>query len=118
MKAEQIFSFSEYLLIYFGCGLVGSLLTLLMGPNVISVGASGAIFGVFGATVIYLRRNFGQSIMGALIYSVYLFMFNIGENVNLLSHLGGLASGLFIGYILWTLKRKGNYLRYLHLNAR
>lgn len=106
LKAEEMFSLTEYMLVYFGCGLSGNLLTLLMGPFVVSVGASGAIFGVFGATVMYIRRNFGQSIMGALIYSIYLFMFNVGENVNLLAHFGGLAAGLFLGYVLWTLKAR------------
>jgi rhomboid protease GluP len=76
-----------------------------MGPDVVSVGASGAIFGVFGASVIYMRKSVGQSIMGALMYAFFLFFLNIGAGVNLLAHLGGLATGLLIGYTLAQRRR-------------
>jgi rhomboid protease GluP len=100
IRAEDLFSDRQYLAIYFASGLVGNLLSLLMGPDVVSVGASGAIFGIFGASVIYMRKSVGQSIVGALIYALYLFIFNIGAGVNLLAHLGGLVTGLLIGYSL------------------
>jgi rhomboid protease GluP len=100
IRAEDLFSDRQYLAIYFASGLVGNLLSLLMGPDVVSVGASGAIFGIFGASVIYMRKSVGQSIVGALIYALYLFIFNIGAGVNLLAHIGGLVTGLLIGYSL------------------
>jgi rhomboid protease GluP len=100
LRAEDLFNKWFFILIYFSSGLIGGLLTLLSGPNILSVGASGAIFGVFGASVLYIRRNLGQSIMGAFIYSFYMFIMNIGANVNLLSHFGGLAMGLLLGFIL------------------
>jgi len=100
LRAEELFSKGTYFLVYLCSGLVGNLLTLLSGPYLVSVGASGAIFGVFGASVIYIRRNIGQSVLGALIYSFYMFIMNMGANVNLLSHFGGLAAGLLMGYVL------------------
>ena len=100
VRAEDLFSSSQYLETYFASGIVGNLLSLLMGPDVVSVGASGAIFGLFGASVIYMRRSVGQSIAGALMYAFYLFVLNIGVGVNLLAHFGGLATGLMIGYRL------------------
>ena len=104
-RAEEMFSIPEYLLIYFLSGLAGNLLTLLLGSNMISAGASGAIFGVFGACTIYIRRTIGQSIITALMYAFFLFMINIGPGVNVLAHLGGLVVGLLFGYVLAT-KRK------------
>ncbi|MEM2901216.1 MAG: rhomboid family intramembrane serine protease [Candidatus Bathyarchaeia archaeon] len=104
LRAEDLFPASKYLFIYLASGLCGNLLTLLMGPYILSVGASGAIFGLYGASVIYLRRSMRRSILGALIYSIYLLLFNLGENVNLLSHVGGLTAGLTIGYLLSTFK--------------
>lgn len=98
LRAETLFGRLRYLLVYFVSGLSGSLLTLLMGPYVISVGASGAIFGLFGANAAYVRSRVNQSILGALIYSLYLFIFNLGANVNILAHFGGLIVGLIIGY--------------------
>src|SRR4030042_3569494 len=67
LRAEELFSEKEYLAIYLLSGLAGNLLTLLLGPGMISVGASGAIFGLFGAVTIYIRRAVGQSIISALV---------------------------------------------------
>jgi len=106
LRAEEFFDLKEYLLIYFLSGITGNLLTLLL-PDVISAGASGAIFGVFGASVIYLRRTIGQSIMTALVYAFFLFFINIGPEVNILAHLGGLIVGLLIGYVLGTRRKLG-----------
>lgn len=106
VRAEDLFSDWQYLAIYFASGLAGNFLSLLMGPDVVSVGASGAIFGIFGASVIYMRKSIGQSIAGALIFALYLFIFNIGAGVNLLAHFGGLATGLLIGYSLAKRQRQ------------
>jgi rhomboid protease GluP len=99
LKAEDLFGKSRFILLYFTTGLAGNILTLLMGPYVVSVGASGAIFGLFGANASFMRSRINQSIAGALIYALYLFLLNIGANVNILAHFGGLAVGLIIGYI-------------------
>lgn len=101
LRAEEVFSLWEYLTVYFLSGLTGNLLTLLLGPWTVSVGASGSIFGMFGAVVIYLRMSFGQSVMGALMFSFLLLLMTGGnEQVNILGHFGGLVAGLFIGYLL------------------
>jgi len=100
MRAEELFSDKEFFGIYFAGGLSGNLLTLLMGPSIVSAGASGAIFGMFGACVIYMGQTVGQSIIGALIYSFYLLILTTGAKVNLFAHFGGLAAGLAIGYRL------------------
>jgi rhomboid protease GluP len=100
LRAEDMFDIKEYLLIYFVSGLAGGLLTLFLWPDSLSVGASGAIFGMIGASTVYLRRAIGQSIITALMFVFFLFAFNFGPNVNYLAHLGGLVAGLFIGYVL------------------
>ena len=100
LRCEEMFSLPEYLAIYLLGGLAGNVLSLVMGPIFISVGASGAIFALFGAAVIYDRRRLGQSIVGALIFAFFLLIFASGTNVNYLAHIGGLVAGLLIGYIL------------------
>lgn len=105
LRAEELFSIQEYLLIYFASGLAGNLLTLLFGPDMISAGASGALFGLFGACIIYIRRTVGQSIMSALLYAFFLFIISSGLNVNLLAHLGGLVVGLLVGYGLAAVRK-------------
>jgi membrane associated rhomboid family serine protease len=75
---------------------------------VVSVVASGAIFGLFGANMIYLGKAFGGSITSALIYVFFLLFLTTGVEVNSLVHFGGLAAGLLIGYAL--AKRRKSYL--------
>src|SRR5450759_1829743 len=72
LRAEEMFSLPEYLGVYFIGGLAGNVLSLALGPNLISVGASGAIFAVFGACIIFTRRSVRQSILGALVYAFFL----------------------------------------------
>jgi rhomboid protease GluP len=105
LRAEEMFSLPEYLGIYVLGGLAGNLLSLGFGPYFISVGASGAIFALFGAVVIYARRSVRQSIVGALVFAVFLFIINSGVGVNILAHLGGLGFGLLIGYWLATRRK-------------
>jgi len=109
LRGEEMFSLPEYLGIYILGGLAGNLLSLVFGPNFISVGASGAIFAMFGACVIYDRRSMRQSIVGALVYAFFLFIINTGANVNILAHLGGLAVGLALGYIIASRRKPNQY---------
>jgi len=101
LRTEELFTVEEYFSVYILSGLSGSLLTLfLMAPNTISAGASGAIFGMYGAGIIYMRKTFGQSIIGALLYAFLLLILSTGAGVNVVAHFGGLAAGLIIGYAL------------------
>ena len=116
LRAEEMFDLKEYLLIYFLSGLFGGFLTLVLwGPETLSIGASGAVFGVLGATLIYARRSIGASIMTALIYAFFLLLINsIGPNVNYLAHIGGLVAGLLIGYALAASRRSKPSVTYRH----
>jgi rhomboid protease GluP len=108
LRGEEMFSLPEFLTIYLVGGLFGNILSLGFGPDFISVGASGAIFAMFGACVIYGRRSVRQSILGALVYAFFLFFINTGAGVNIAAHLGGLVFGLLIGYLIAT-RRKPNH---------
>ena len=114
LRAEKMFDLKEYFLVYLLSGLAGGFLTLFLGPNTVSVGASGAIFGVIGACTIYARRAIGQSIVTALLYSFFLLMINISLNVNVFAHLGGLIAGLLIGYVLATTRKPRQIVTYEH----
>ena len=106
LRAEEMFSLPEYLAVYFVGGLTGNVLSLfLLSATTVSVGASGAIFAMFGASVVYARRSVSQSIIGALIYAFFLLFISAGVGVNIFAHIGGLAAGLVIGYILATRRK-------------
>ena len=91
LRGEEMFSLPEYLSIYFLGGITGNLLSLLLPLDTISVGASGAIFAMLGAAIIYARRSFRQSIIGALIYAFFLLFLSSGPGVNNFAHIGGLS---------------------------
>jgi rhomboid protease GluP len=106
LRAEELFTTEEYFAAYMLSGLSGSILTLfLMSPYTLSAGASGAIFGMYGASIIYMRKTVGQSIVGALLYGFLLLMLSTGADVNIVAHFGGLATGLIIGYALAKSRR-------------
>jgi rhomboid protease GluP len=105
LRGEEMFSLPEYLGIYLVGGLAGNILSLALGPSLISVGASGAIFSMFGACVIYTRRSVRQSILGALVYGFFLLFISAGPGVNDFAHIGGLVFGLLIGYLIGTSRK-------------
>ncbi|WP_066902774.1 rhomboid family intramembrane serine protease [Millisia brevis] len=90
---EVFFGRARYLAIYFLSLLGGSASVLVMQPMGATAGASGAVFGLFGATllvVLRLRRNPSSLIM--------LLVLNFGLSVavpgiSLWGHLGGLLAG-------------------------
>lgn len=105
LRAEELFKGREFLFIYLASGLAGNMLTLLLSLLTVSAGASGAIFGVFGASAIYIRKVFNMPVFTALIYSLLFLMLSVSEGVNLFAHLGGLAAGLVMGYLFAKSRR-------------
>ena len=100
LRGEEMFSLPEYLGIYIFGGLAGNALSLVLGPSLFSVGASGAIFALLGGCLTYSRRSIGQSVVSALIFGFFLLIImSTGENTNILAHVGGLAAGLGLGYL-------------------
>jgi rhomboid protease GluP len=98
---------------YFATGLLASLTSVLWSqyrghPEQLSVGASGAIFGLIGALIAFLARRRGQlnpaarSILSQLLFWAGInvfFLSNLGMIDNA-AHIGGLVSGLAIGLLL------------------
>jgi len=85
--------------VYIASGLFGNLLTLVMlSPNTVSAGASGALFGIAG-TLIVMMGVIGGNMQAALLNAFFLFVINsILPGVNAYAHLGGLLVGMAIGY--------------------
>ena len=104
---ELSFSKYKFVLIYFISGFLGSLFTLFFLPlNTISLGASGAIFGLIGAalSILIIERNNPLIILG-LIYVFYFVIMSFSSGINYISHIFGLLGGFVIGYILRRNKR-------------
>ncbi|MGW8630153.1 rhomboid family intramembrane serine protease [Streptomyces sp. NPDC055793] len=92
---------SRYLTLYLVSGLAGSALTyLLASPTTATLGASGAIFGLFGATAALVRRlNADMRPVVILLVISLIFTFTRG-NISWQAHVGGLVAGAVIGYAM------------------
>lgn len=105
---EQLYGHIEYLVIYLLCAAGGSVLTILVAPEQAAVGASGAIFGLLGLAFAVSRRRhlalprqtravLGQ--IGSLLVINLAFTFFV-PGISITGHLGGLAVGLVLGWLL------------------
>ncbi|WP_210573405.1 rhomboid family intramembrane serine protease [Streptomyces sp. GESEQ-4] len=92
---------ARYISLYLVSGLAGSALTyLLESPTTASLGASGAIFGLFGATAVLVRRlNYDMRPIIALLVINLIFTFG-WSSIAWQAHIGGLVGGLLIGYAM------------------
>ena len=89
-------------LIYFVSLAAGSLGVIVLDPNSLSIGASGAIFGLMGAYVV-LARDRGISVMQSGIGPVILLNLAITFTIPGISkggHIGGLIGGAAIGWVV------------------
>ncbi len=105
---ERLYGRSAYLALYLFAGLVGSLASALSGQSV-SVGASGAIFGIMGAWGAYLlthRKALGKdelkrSLQGLAIFLGFNLWFGLShEGIDMRAHIGGLGAGFIAGLVV------------------
>jgi membrane associated rhomboid family serine protease len=91
---EMALGRGRYLLLYVVSALAGSAGALLLSPGAITVGASGAIFGIFGAALVLERQGIyalGGSIMGLVVINLVITFAIPGISIG--GHLGGFAGG-------------------------
>jgi membrane associated rhomboid family serine protease/Tfp pilus assembly protein PilF len=107
--AERIFGRYRFLVLYVLTGIASSVASLAVHPNTISVGASGAIFGVVGALVFPFYRKrvvLPPPVMKGMLRSLMTFIvinLLIGSAVPVIdnaAHVGGLLAGLLLGAIV------------------
>ncbi|MDC2946090.1 rhomboid family intramembrane serine protease [Streptomyces heilongjiangensis] len=99
---------ARYLTLYFVSGLAGSALTYLLAPpNQPSLGASGAIFGLFGATAVLMRHlKYDMRPLVILLVINLIFTFSPYFNISWQAHVGGLVGGVVVGYAMVHAPRK------------
>ncbi len=106
---ERLFGPWRFLVVYLAAGIGGNLLGLYLHPNIVSAGASGAIFGVYGGLLAFLLRQravirpeAAKSVAkSALIFLGYNLVFGLASpHTDLTAHFGGLLVGFLVGYAL------------------
>ena len=94
---EEAIGRGRYLALYIVSGLGGSAGALLFSPNAITVGASGAIFGILGAALVLEAQGnhvLGGQAFGLIAFNLVLtFVLGSTANISIGGHLGGLAAG-------------------------
>lgn len=113
---EAIFGHARMLAIYLAAGLGGGVACLFFSPaNVVVVGASGAVFGIYGAfaTFLLLRRaQIPPEVWQPLVRSLgsfFLLNLVIGVSIpgiSLTAHIGGLVVGSAVAALLLLIKRR------------
>jgi len=107
----------RYLVVYLVSGIAGGVASYLMLPqDVLLVGASGAIAGIFGALGAFFfmnRRALGPAANAMLGQWLFWLLINVAfgftaTNIGWQAHLGGLVCGLILGVLLLPpLRRSG-----------
>ena len=103
---ERLFGHLRFLLIYLATGVISIIASFYFAPQDVSVGASGAIFGLVGAYSIFIlvhRRAFSRSGIPAIAWLIVIIALNLGiglviPNVDNYAHLGGFLSGCLLGW--------------------
>lgn len=97
---EKVYGSAKYVIIYFVAGIVSSIFSYMFSEG-ISIGASGAIFGLFGAVLIFslkMKDRVGKGMLKNIVSVIGINIF-IGisiPNIDNLAHLGGLVGGILI----------------------
>lgn len=107
---EKLYGSKHFIMLYLISGLFGSIFSLLINPTIVSAGASGAVFGVCGAFIVFLYKpdlKIPKNVILKFAPSLALFViFNIGyglinsNSIDNGAHIGGLIGGMIIGYLI------------------
>ena len=108
---ESSIGSKKFMIIYLLTGLIASVTSLTFHDSTISVGASGAIFGMYGLTAsLMLLKYLDKNLTAMLWVSVAIFIglnliMGLSGGIDMAAHLGGLISGFIIGITYFPLKK-------------
>jgi membrane associated rhomboid family serine protease len=106
---ERLFGHFGFIVLYTLSGIGGSVASLFWHPQLVSAGASGAIFGLYGgllAFIVLQKHTIPKATLNSLITStgiflVYNFVYGLlHQGTDVASHVGGLLAGFLIGLLL------------------
>jgi rhomboid protease GluP len=106
---ERLLGNAGFLIAYLVSGLAGSLVSIAWNPYIVSAGASGAIFGLYGALLGFMamrRDSIPTEVLSPLTKNALIFIgYNavygfIRSGTDVAAHLGGLAAGFVCGLIM------------------
>jgi rhomboid protease GluP len=123
---EPVLGKARFLTAYLIAGLVASINSLYWNDNVLSAGASGAIFGMYGVLLSLLttglvHKSVRKQVLGSIVFFViYNLAYGLKSDsgIDNAAHIGGLVSGVIIGYALFPSVRRpeNRKLNYISLS--
>lgn len=100
---ESLYSKWHILAVYILTGTLASLFSLMFLRDAVSLGASGAVYGLLGIIIVHLmlnkKINYRLLVQVALIFIVISVLSSLFSNVNHYAHIGGLIFGVLLGLI-------------------
>ena len=108
MLTERLFGHTGFLVLYLLAGIGGSFASLTLHPDLVSAGASGAIFGLYGGLFGFLLmdrralpgRLIKSQVTSAGIFVFYNLIYGLKPGVDIAAHGGGLVAGFVFGAAL------------------
>lgn len=105
-QIQRIFGGVKYIILYLISCVTSSILSTIMNPNSISVGASGGIFGLMGALLAFAiieRKKVNKEYTMGLIKTigVNLVIGLLVINIDNAAHIGGFLGGIILGYVFY-----------------
>ncbi len=101
---EARWGIPRVVVIYLIAGIGSCAMSCFCNPGVVTVGASGALFGILSADVTFLAlnwrdipHNMHEAIMLAIIIVLNIILGFIGSGIDNFAHLGGIIFGLLLG---------------------
>lgn len=110
ITVERIYGYRLFTLVYLASGLIGSALSLhFSAQHAVSVGASGAVFGVTGALLVAvfqhrekLPKAFGKQTLSSIAFFIVYSLIQgfASKGIDNAAHVGGLISGCLLAFVL------------------
>jgi membrane associated rhomboid family serine protease len=113
--SERLLGITSFVFIYFVSGIAANLFSITLRPSIDTAGASGAIFGILGALLaVYWRKKrtlpftvVRSERTAVLMFASFAFLGGfLYKGVDNAAHLGGLVTGLLLGFTVSHAKRQ------------
>lgn len=112
---EKLIGHAKLFCAYFLTAFTGGMLSMLCHDNTVCAGASGAVFGLFAASTIYIllvwreynlnARHVLGYMKNGLVFIGINFLYGLLPGVDMAAHIGGLLGGIGIGFVAALPKR-------------
>lgn len=114
---EPVLGSKRFALFYITTGIIASIASIWWHESTVSIGASGAIFGMYGIFLsLLLTKLFPTDFKKAFLLSTAIFVgynliLGLTGGIDNAAHIGGLGSGMLIGFSIYPVLRQEEGLR-------